>query len=111
MGPLREREGPPVHREGLLTVTVRCRKSGCQRTWDRDPCREVECPTCGANVGARCQRPSGHSGNFVSFHKARDLKALEEGHYGECPSGRCPETLEELNDGDPDQADLSSFGT
>jgi len=44
----------------------------------------------------------------VKPHKARDLKALEEGHYGECPLGTCPSTLGEIEGAD--QADLSSFG-
>lgn len=76
---------------------VSCNKNGCQKTWSRDPCLEVKCPDCGAGVGERCKRPSGWSGPFVKFHKERDLLALEEGHYGECPKGVCPSSLDELS--------------
>lgn len=73
-------------------MSVKCNKTDCERTWDRDPVLEVACPSCSAVVGVKCRRPSGWTGNFVGSHKARDLLALEEGYYGECPSGRCPET-------------------
>lgn len=89
-------------------MTANCNVRECSKTWGRDPVLEVECPTCGRDVGQRCQRPSGWSGPFVKPHKARDLKALEEGHYGECPLGTCPSTLGEIEGAD--QADLSSFG-
>ena len=76
-----------------------CQKSGCTKSWDRDPVLEVSCPKCEADVGDSCKRPSGHQvwNGFGRFHKARDLKALEEGAYGECPMGRCPESIDELD--------------
>lgn len=77
-------------------MTTHCQKDGCPRTWDRDPAVEVACPTCSADVGVKCRRPSGHGGNFVHPHAKRDLLALEEGHYGECPSGRCSQSLAEV---------------
>lgn len=33
--------------------------------------RQVPCPHCKANAGSGCKRPSGHSGPFVTPHKAR----------------------------------------
>jgi hypothetical protein len=29
-------------------------------------------------------------------HAERDIKALKEGAYGECPLGKCPSSVEEL---------------
>lgn len=41
--------------------------------------RAVACPTCGANIGANCVRPSGHTPtpSFGGFHKARHRLADE----------------------------------
>lgn len=78
-------------------MTARCRREGCDRTWDRDPCFEVACPQCGADVGDRCVRPSGWSGPFVTWHKDRDLLALEEGHYGACPLDICAESIDDVD--------------
>lgn len=50
---------------------------------------EVACPDCGAGIGVRCKRPSGHSGPFVDAHASRDLAADAAGAYGPCPLGRC----------------------
>jgi hypothetical protein len=33
--------------------------------------RAVKCPTCGADVGVYCKRPSGWAGRFAAYHKAR----------------------------------------
>ena len=66
-----------------------CAKPGCDREWSRDPILEVACPDCHAPVGARCTRPSGHSGGFVTAHTARDLAADAAGAYGPCPLGQC----------------------
>jgi hypothetical protein len=66
-----------------------CQRDGCSKTWDRDPVLEVACPSCSADVGVKCRRPSGHGGNFVHPHDKRDLLADAEGHYGECPKGIC----------------------
>lgn len=74
-------------------MTVYCRKPGCARSWERDPCLEVKCPTCGAAIGARCKRPSGHpmrpDFHGFGFHANRDLAAYHAGHYGPCPTNRC----------------------
>lgn len=77
-------------------MTVSCNRDGCDRTWSRDPVLEIKCPTCSAAVGAKCKRPSGHGGNFVHPHAARDRLAVEEGHYGACPLGICAETLADM---------------
>jgi hypothetical protein len=63
----------------------------CGHTWPRDPCFEVACPTCGANAGAYCKRPSGHSGPMVPFHAERDLAAAAAGAYAHpcVPDHRC----------------------
>jgi hypothetical protein len=68
-----------------------CNVPGCDRTWDRDPCLEVECPTCNAPVGRICRQPSGHNtwNAWGRFHDARDLAADKAGAYGPCPFGRC----------------------
>jgi predicted RNA-binding Zn-ribbon protein involved in translation (DUF1610 family) len=58
----------------------------CGQEWERDPDLEVPCPVCGAGVGQRCRRPSGHSGPFVGFHAERDILAMETlDNYGLCP--------------------------
>jgi hypothetical protein len=47
-----------------------------------------------------CRRPSGHlvwHSQGRGWHKDRDLKALDEGAYGICPSGRCPNSIDELS--------------
>lgn len=77
-------------------VTIPCRR--CEKTWERDPVLEVECPTCEQPPGSPCvsEAPSGHrkSQAFQGLppwgHDERDLAALEAGAYGECPEGRCP---------------------
>lgn len=66
-----------------------CNKPGCGREWDCDPVLLVPCPSCGAPVGTRCRRPSGHSGPFVELHAERDLLADAQGKYGPCPLGLC----------------------
>lgn len=66
-------------------MTVKC--STCRQEWERDPALEVICPTCRAEVGRGCQRPSGHSGPFVEIHKERDVLAMQEiPGYGKCPA-------------------------
>ena len=78
--------------------------AGCGRTWPQDPPYEVACPACGANPGARCRRPSGHSGPYVAFHAARDLAAFDAGHYG----GPCCQT-DDAPDTDPATAQTELF--
>ena len=56
------------------------------RTWPRDPALDVPCPTCGAKVGVRCRRPSGHG---CEVHAERDIAADRAGAYGECPLALC----------------------
>lgn len=73
----------------IHTGPCTCARPGCGRTWLRDPVLEVTCPDCGAPIGVRCRRPSGHSGPMVKLHAARDLLADRIGAYGHCPLGRC----------------------
>lgn len=70
-------------------MTARCLKPGCGRTWPRDPVLEVACPTCGAGVGQRCRRPSGHTVWGGEPHPERDRLADGAGHYGSCPLDQC----------------------
>lgn len=71
-------------------MTVACLKPGCARTWPRDPVLEAVCPDCGAPIGARCRRPSGHTAWGESdVHAARDIAADRAGLYGACPLGLC----------------------
>ena len=74
---------------GLAKGPCWCSKPGCDVEWDRDPALEVECPDCKAPIGSGCRRPSGHGGNFVDLHAARDLAADAAGAYGVCPLGLC----------------------
>lgn len=69
-------------------MTVACKR--CGQTWPRDPALEVPCPQCGAPVGVRCRRPSGHGGNFVGVHAVRDQAAMDAGLLERCP-GKQPE--------------------
>jgi hypothetical protein len=78
-------------------MTISCNRGECDREWPRDPVLEVECPTCGASVGRKCKRPSGHGGNFVHPHQSRDRAAVGAGHYGECPLDICAETLDDID--------------
>lgn len=78
----------------------------CEKHIDPDPVFQVDCPTCEAEAGEKCRRPSGHpvwdpkwGGLPKGCHAERDLKALKEGAYGSCPIGRCPESLEDLDRG------------
>ncbi|WP_251344581.1 zinc finger domain-containing protein [Haloplanus halophilus] len=80
-------------------MTVSCNRQACDRTWLRDPVLEVHCPSCGADIGTKCKRPSGHGGNFVHPHAARDRLAVAEGHYGHCPLEICAESLAEMAGG------------
>lgn len=58
----------------------------CGQSWPRDPALEVACPDCGAAVGRRCKRPSGHVA--MDVHAARDRAAMAAGHYAPCPAFR-----------------------
>lgn len=76
----------------------------CEKRIDPDPVWQVDCPTCEAEAGEKCRRPSGHpvwnpkwDGLPKGVHPERDLRALDEGAYGSCPLDRCPESLEELD--------------
>lgn len=66
-----------------------CLKTGCTRSWPRDPALEVECPDCHAPVGVKCHRPSGHSAWQSHVHAGRDIAADRAGYYGPCPLGAC----------------------
>ena len=41
-------------------MTDRYHCHACGEEWDVHPFRQVPCPDCGAAVGVRCKRPSGH---------------------------------------------------
>jgi hypothetical protein len=73
----------------IVTGTAVCNRAVCDRTWPRDPVPEVACPDCKAPIGARCRRPSGHSGPLIELHAARDILADREDKYGSCPLGLC----------------------
>lgn len=73
----------------IVKGAAHCAKPGCDRSWARDPVLEVACPDCGAPVGARCRRPSGHAGPLIDLHASRDILADRNGHYGRCPFGIC----------------------
>lgn len=77
-----------------LTSSCSCNVPSCDRDWDRHPVLEVSCPRCGACVGEICKRPSGHQpwGEYGRFHTQRYYDALDDGHFGECPIDRCPES-------------------
>ena len=72
---------------------VTCRT--CNRTMPGDPVLEVTCPSCGAEPGTKCSRPSEHSGSFVHPHAKRDRLALATGVTPPCPEGMDPMTPEE----------------
>lgn len=80
-----------------LTDECSCNVPQCNRTWPRHPILEIDCPSCGAGEGDLCKRPSGHpaSGDHGKFHNRRYYEALDEGHFGECPLDRCPESSEQ----------------
>jgi hypothetical protein len=60
----------------------------CGKEWDRDPALEVDCPTCSAEAGQQCERPSGHK---CRVHTKRDERALEEVcDYSKCPATSAP---------------------
>jgi hypothetical protein len=56
--------------------------------WDRyeqlpeadrpEDCRAAPCPKCGARIGVRCRRPSGHSGPAIGAHADRWNLVLAE---------------------------------
>ena len=72
-GGLRFPEGLTI--AAVITGTAYCIRSHCTATWPRDPVLEVSCPDCGAGIGVRCRRPSGHEGPFIDLHVARDMLA------------------------------------
>ena len=52
---------------------------GCGDSWDYDPRLVVACPTCPAQAGRPCQRPSGHGMGtaFMPPHAKRRKLAFE----------------------------------
>lgn len=83
--------------------------NNCGEEWPRDPVLEVECPTCSADVGEKCSRPSGHSGNFVHPHASRDKRAAQE-HGCQCTEGDDSESEpEQEQDDGTTQLKLSSI--
>lgn len=65
---------------------AKCRN--CGKEWDRDPALEVACPSCPAEVGQKCERPSEHK---CRIHTKRDQRALEEVcGYSKCPAADAP---------------------
>ena len=90
----------------------------CGKWWARDPVLEVECPTCGQPTGSRYvhESPSGHrkSAAFQRLppwgHDARDLKAVQQGAYGERPYGECsrhPERSSREPERETDQVEMA----
>lgn len=61
-------------------MTVAC--SSCGREFDQDPAREVPCPSCGADIGSPCRRPSDWT---CAIHHPRDRLAIIATSYGPCP--------------------------
>lgn len=59
----------------------RCKWCGGENTAGTCP-RALECPTCHAKPGARCSRPSEHSGPMIAVHAAR-IEAAELDGAGE----------------------------
>jgi hypothetical protein len=51
----------------------------CGQEWPRDPRLEVSCPTCGAAIGVRCRRPSGHNVFGGQPHQLREEAAIVAG--------------------------------
>lgn len=59
--------------------------TACGQEWPRDPRLEVACPTCGARIGSRCKRPSGHEA--PEPHVAREELCILGGFMTrECPA-------------------------
>lgn len=77
-------------------MTISCNRKTCDRKWPYDPVLEIRCPTCGADIWTKCKRPSGHGGNYVHPHAARDRFAVADGHYVDCPLGICAESLAQM---------------
>lgn len=67
----------------------------CGRHFPEDPVMAVECPTCPAEPGEKCRRPSGWSGPFTHPHASRDRMAIAMGVTPPCPAGDDPEGLHE----------------
>jgi len=66
----------------------------CGQGWKQDPALMVTCPTCRAEPGRQCVRPSGHVLFGKGVHNARDIKAMEIiPGYGKCPG---PPTTENV---------------
>lgn len=80
-----------------LTSSCSCNVPSCNRSWSRHPVLEVKCRTCGQDVGSPCKRPSGHDvmAEHGRYHTERYYDSLDEGHFGECPIDRCPESSAE----------------
>ena len=84
----------------------------CGKEWERDPALEVACPSCSAEVGQQCRRPSGHP---CRIHAKRDRRALEEVcDYSTCPAAAGPgrpmrsASNEPSHNGETHQTTLSS---
>lgn len=54
----------------------------CGREFTENPLRAVPCPTCGADPGSPCKRPSGWT---CEIHVPRERLALAVTDYGPCP--------------------------
>lgn len=75
-------------------MSVSCRQ--CGQAWPRDPVLEVACPDCGAKVGQRCRRPSGHN-VWGAAHADRRRRAAEEiPGYAVCAAGHQAPAPEQL---------------
>jgi len=73
-------------------MAVQC--SACKQSWPRDPALEVKCPSCPAEIGQHCVRPSGHNLFGNTFHTERDKLAMKTiPDYGLCPNASTTKKL------------------
>ena len=84
----------------------------CGRCWPRDPALEVVCPTCDAQVGHICRRPSGHELFGIDrVHIPRDQLALDQGKFGPCAGQHGPEAFGVSDDMIADMQEELNAGT
>ena len=74
-------------------MTVHCRN--CGQEWEADPRLAVPCPSCPADAGDPCRRPSEHR---CAVHVEREQTAIDAGEF----SATCPAISGE---GDTEQPD------
>ena len=70
-----------------MTGPVTCH--ACGEQWPRHPALEVPCPTCQADVGKACHKPSGHARwDYEGPHVPREQRAVDEGFMSICTASR-----------------------